>query len=288
MNSADSLTESPDRSSHYMKAKQKLRSMLPQAVLNWREARYFGKYGEVEMHLLEFLCRRDQDAIDVGANYGGYVHFMRRYARRVFAYEAMPELAQLLRRKFPRDVIVESTALSDNVGDAELYMPVIDGVMVIGCSTISTEASGVYEANRVTRVRLDRLDNVYTGIAGFIKIDVEGHEQAVLNGAVETIGRCLPRILVEVDERLAPGGLVRAKQFFAKLGYHGYFAHAGRLENIEQFSLANMQNPLNLPKMAAALHERPRLESYINNFIFLPPNEPDETPRRINERLAQL
>ena len=209
---ADASTASRDRSSPYAKAKQTLRSLLPQAVLNWREARYFGKYGEVEMHLLEFLCRRDRDAIDVGANYGGYVHFMRRYARRVFAYEPMPEFARLLQLKFPRDVIVDSTALSDRVGEAQLYMPVIDGVMVTGCSTISADASAAYQAHRVTTVRMDRLDNVYSGTAGFIKIDVEGHEQAVLDGAIKTIGRCLPRILAEIDERLSPGGLDRAKR----------------------------------------------------------------------------
>src|SRR5882757_9722234 len=138
---ADSLTKSSDRSGHYEKAKQTLRSLLPQAALNWREARYFGKHGEVEMHLLEFLCRRDQDAIDVGANYGGYVHFMRRYARRVVAFEPIPAFVELLRRKFSRDVMINSIALSDGAGDTELYIPMIDGVMISGCSTISADAS---------------------------------------------------------------------------------------------------------------------------------------------------
>ena len=54
---------------------------------------------------------------------------------------------------------------------------------------------------------MDRLDNVYRGRAGFIKIDVEGHEQAVLDGAVETIRRCKPRMLVEIDDRLSPADL---------------------------------------------------------------------------------
>ena len=52
----------------YREARQALRSLCPQALLNWREARFYGRYGEVELHLLEFLCSRDRDAIDVGAN----------------------------------------------------------------------------------------------------------------------------------------------------------------------------------------------------------------------------
>ena len=262
--------------------------MLPQTILNWREANYFGKYGEVEMHLLEFLCRRDQDAIDVGANYGGYVHFMRRHARRVVAFEPIPAFVELLRRKFSRDVMINSIALSDGAGDTELYIPMIDGVMISGCSTISADASITYPAHSVLKVRRERLDNVYDGTAGFIKIDVEGHEQAVLDGAVETIGRCQPRILVEIDERLSPGGLERAKAYFSKLGYRGYYVHKGRFEPIEKFRLDDLQNPSNTPDLTTALRERPRFEDYINNFIFLPAGEPQGTLDRIRERLAKL
>ena len=46
----------------YREARQALRSFCPQALLNWREARFYGRYGEVELHLLEFLCSRDKDA----------------------------------------------------------------------------------------------------------------------------------------------------------------------------------------------------------------------------------
>jgi len=269
-------------------AKQMVRSLLPRAVLNWREAKYYGRHGEVEMHLVEFLCRRDQDAIDVGANFGGYVHFMRRHARRVLAYEPMPDFVRLLQEKFPRDVVIDSIALSDRAGAAELRMPVIDGMMLGGCSTISPDAAATYPAHRTIEVRTDRLDNVYYGRAGFIKIDVEGHEQAVLDGAVDTIRRCLPRLLVELDEHLSPGSVAHAKAFMDSLGYRGYFVRMGRLERIEQFSVAEMQNSANMPDLKASLRERPSFEQYINNFIFLPPGEPDETPRRISERLVRL
>jgi hypothetical protein len=63
----------PRNGNFYREARRTLRSFCPQAVLNWREARYCGRYGEVELHLIEFLCQRDRDAIDVGANDGSYV-----------------------------------------------------------------------------------------------------------------------------------------------------------------------------------------------------------------------
>lgn len=272
----------------YGETRQALRALCPQSLLNWREARFYGRYGEVELHLLEFLCRREADALDVGANDGSYVHYLRRHARRVLAYEPMPQLVRALRGKFPRDVVIEPIALSDRVGTVELHMPVVDGVVVTGCSTIAPDAAATYPAHRAIEVPMDRLDNVYRGQTGFIKIDVEGHEQAVLDGAVQTIRRCKPRMLVEIDERLSPGGLARARAYFERLGYRGYFVHAGRLEAIERFSIARMQQPSNLPDLTAPLQQRERFGSYIYNFIFLPPDEPAGTLHRISDRLASL
>jgi len=269
-------------------AKQVVRSLLPRAVLNWRETQYFSRHGEIEMHLLQFLCRSGQDAIDVGANYGGYVHFMRRYARRVIAYEPMPEFVRLLREKFPRQIVISQIALSDRTGTAELCMPTIDGTVLSGCSTIAAGAAATYPAYRTIEVRTDRLDNVYDGQVGFIKIDVEGHEQAVLDGAVDTLRRCLPRLLVEVDDHLSPGGLMRTRAFMTDLGYRGYFVHTRRLEPIERFSVVEMQSQTNAPDLKASLRDRPAFGHYINNFIFLPPGEPDETPQGMRKHLASL
>ena len=272
----------------YREARQALRSLCPQAVLNWREARFYGRYGEVELHLLEFLCSRDRDAIDVGANDGSYVHYLRRHAGRVIAFEPMPSLADALRVKFKRDVEIRSIALSDRAGTVELRMPVVDGVTVTGCSTVSPTASATYPDHRAIEVPMATLDSVYKGDVGFIKIDVEGHEQAVLDGARQTIRRCRPRVLVEIDERLSPGGLVRAKAYFRDLDYRGYFVQAGHIEPASLFSAKHLQNPADLPDLTAPLQQRQRFGRYIYNFIFLPRDEPIETLRLMSKRLSEL
>ena len=272
----------------YREARQALRSICPQALLNWREARFYGRYGEVELHLLEFLCSRDKDAIDVGANDGSYVHYLRRYARRVIGFEPMPSLADALRVKFRHGVDIRSIALSDHAGTVELHMPVVDGVMVTGCSTVSPTASATYPAHRAIEVPMATLDSVYDGDVGFIKIDVEGHEQAVLDGALQTIRRCRPRMLVEIDERLSPGGLDRAKAYFKDLDYRGYFVQTGHIEPMSLFSPDHLQNPANLPDLTAPLQQRQRFGRYIYNFIFLPRDEPIETLRQMSKRLSEL
>lgn len=272
----------------YREARQALRSLCPQALLNWREARFYGRYGEVELHLLEFLCHRDKDAIDVGANDGSYVHYLRRHARKVIAFEPMPSLADALRAKFRHDVEIRSIALSDRAGTVELHMPVVDGVTVTGCSTVSPTASATYPDHHAIEVPMATLDSSYEGEVGFIKIDVEGHEQAVLDGAVQTIRRCRPRMLVEIDERLSPGGLARAKAYFKDLGYRGYFVQSGHIEPMSLFSASVLQNPADLPDLTAPLQQRQRFGRYIYNFIFLPRDEPIETLRQMSKRLSEL
>jgi FkbM family methyltransferase len=270
-------------------ARRALRMVLPQSLLNWREAKFYGRYGEVELHLLKFLCRRDADAIDVGANDGSYVHYLRRHAHKVVAFEPMPVLASALRKKFPGDeVVIEQVALFDRADTVELHMPVVDGIVVTGCSTISTDASGTYPATQAIKVSMDRLDAAYKGRAGFIKIDVEGHEQAVLDGALQTIRRCRPRVLVELDDRLSPGGLARARTYFDSLGYTGHYVRKGKLEPISTFSVEEMQRPDRLPDLTAPLTERKRFGAYIYNFIFLPAEEPTSTVQRISAHLRTL
>jgi len=268
--------------------KRTLRSLCPQSVLNWREEQFYLRYGEVELHLLDLLCDPQRDSIDVGANDGSYVHFMRKHSRMVHAFEPMPSLAEALREKFESGVIVHPVALSRETGETELRIPVVDGVAVTGCSTISDGASATYPGFTTVHVPLDRLDAIYEGDVGFIKIDVEGHEQAVLDGAVGTIRRSQPRMLVEVDERLSPGGLARARSYFDELGYRGYFVADGELRLIKSFSSDKYQRPENLPDLKAPLSKRERFGRYLYNFIFLPPDESPAMPHRIAERLKRL
>lgn len=270
------------------KTKQAVRALLPQGVLNWREARYYCKYGEIEMRLVDLLCRSGEDAIDVGANFGGYVHFMQHHARRVIAFEPVPEFVCVLRGKFGDNVVIEPIALSNRVGEAMLYTPVISGMKVGGCSSLSSIAVAGYAVRDVIRARVARLDDSYGGTVGFIKIDVEGHEQAVLEGSVETIRRCQPRLLIEIEERLSPGGTVRVSALLGELGYSGYYVHAGELHDIEEFSVDRLQTPRQMPDVTATLRCRTPVEDYVYNFIFLPAGEPAATVALIRKRLAHL
>ncbi|HEY1722066.1 MAG TPA: FkbM family methyltransferase [Magnetospirillaceae bacterium] len=270
--------------------KQVLRSVCPQFVLNWREQNYYARFGEVELHFVEFLCRDGQDAVDVGANDGCYIHFMKRYAKHVRAFEPLPWLAEALHHKFDGadNVDIQEIALSDHPGTTTLYIPTVDGVAVTGCSTISQDASAFYAGHQILSVEMQRMDNLSLPPVGFIKIDVEGHEEGVIEGGKRTISANRPRMLVELIDHLAPGCIERVVTLFRNLGYSAFFIYRGDLLPAEQFDIATHQNHANVPSLTATLENRERFGNYIYNFIFIPREEVELVANKIQHRLPML
>lgn len=271
-----------------------LPAIFPRTFRNWREERYYARYGEIELHLAAHLCLPDRDAIDVGANDGCYVHVLRKCARRVYAFEPLPWLAQTLRTKFRRDifhrkVIIAEIALSDSRGTNVLRVPILNGLPIEGCSSMAPGLAAKHPVNREVRVHMDALDNLNFGEVGFIKIDVEGYEEAVLAGARKTIVHCQPRLQVEiVEEAAAPGAVTRIADWFRGLGYRGYFIYQHTVLPIEKFDAAAMQNPANYPDLTAGLDKRERFGTFIYNFLFFPCSEPPATLRHIGAHVARL
>ncbi|HEY1722407.1 MAG TPA: FkbM family methyltransferase, partial [Magnetospirillaceae bacterium] len=235
----------------------------------WLEERYYLVFGEPELALIPLLCDPSRDAIDVGANHGCYAMIMRKYARQVIAFEPNPALSSQLADKFSDDVTVRPLALSRSSGMAELHVPIIDGRDVSGLASLDDShplpGAGDHEIVVPTRA----LDDAFWGDVGFIKIDVEGHESAVLEGAHTTIARCRPKALVELEERHAVGAIGRARQFFSDLNYQGYFLREGRVRPIEEFDATTMQRSEDVQKInPQRVHAAP--DTYTNNFLFVP------------------
>jgi len=269
--------------------KEQLRPFCPQPVLNWREEVYFRKYGEIELHLVEFLCDRRRDGIDVGAADGCYLYWLRRYARQVIAFEPLPAHAEALVNKFGASVTVRNLALSRGAGKGILRIPEIDGILTHGCASLSPMANGPdAPTHRDIEVRTAALDEIYHGDVGFMKIDVEGFEEAVLDGAVKTINRCRPNLLIELEERYSAGGVVRVAAWLGRFGYQGFYVRPGCLAPIDTFDIQTMQRLQDSPSLTGELSERQRFPLYINNFLFLAADGLSQRRAKIDARLARL
>ena len=268
------------------RAKAATRDFWPKPLLLWREARYFEEYGERELRLVRHLCQRERDAVDVGAHEGSYVHFMKRYARRVYAFEPVPSLAEALAWKFAPRVVVRNIALSRESGTAILRIPLLDGVPLSGLASLN-EGAGATAAATEIAVQTRPLDEVFAGDAGFIKIDVEGHEEAVLDGAARTIARCRPRLLVEIEEDRVPGASARIHAFLRRFNYRGYFVCGRALAGFETFDPATMQRPADIAGFQAGV-PRTAFDRYCNNFLFVADEEAEPLSARIAAALGRI
>jgi FkbM family methyltransferase len=192
--------------------------------------RYVRAVGEPELRLLPQLCARDGIAVDVGASLGYYTAWLEHLCGRCIAFEPNPQNAARLRRLYPR-VEVRQVALSSTSGETVLRIPVhATGFELTGWSTIEpgndlSAAEAV--AQHEIAVETATLDSFNLSHVSFIKIDVEGHELSVLQGAQRTLAASRPNLLVEVQDRTRPGALPAVFGMLGRLGYQGHFVEGG-------------------------------------------------------------
>ena len=250
-------------------------------------ARFNHVHDESEIELLPFLVDPERQAIDVGANIGRYTLPLSRRAAHVHAFEPHPRLAAVLRATFPSRATIYEAAASDRNGMTQLHIPFVDGREDQGIASVETGAfddtfEGSFGSLDVRALTLDSLSDCNIG---FIKIDVEGHELSVLQGAEKLLARWRPTVLVEVEERHSPGALGRVTAFFDALNYRGFFLFDSALRPLSEF-LPDMQNPLLLRVLDAGAPRK--AIPYVNNFIFIPDEASlDQRIDAINAQLAK-
>jgi FkbM family methyltransferase len=156
-------------------------------------------------------------ALDVGANDGQFAYLLSRVFSHVYAFEANPELVARLQRSRPENMSITQCAVSDTDGaEVVLNVPVVGGVRLNGWASLGTiDIPGAIDfvKHMAKTIRLD--SQVFESVS-LIKIDVEGHELAVLKGAIGTIKKHLPWLVIEVwDEHRAV-----ICDLLLPLGYH--------------------------------------------------------------------
>ena len=211
----------------------------------------------------------DDIAIDVGANKGGYLWSLSRAVPqgRVFAFEPQPLFYTYLKKVCPqaflRNVQVEPFGLSDRAGVLMLAIPGSDPTSPAASFEEAVKTREPHQSYEVQVTTLDSYFEKISGHVGAIKIDVEGHELAVLKGAVNLLRKHKPVIVCESENRhITHGHVGDVLKFITDLGYEGWFIRQGQLLPLTVFDPLIHQS-----QVGDHYWESP---SYCNNFIFKP------------------
>lgn len=218
-----------------------------------------------ELAAIRPSVRPDETICDIGANKGSYLYWMSRWAPRgrVVAFEPQERLAAYLREACAAlrmdNVEVEAKAVGAEAGTLTLHVPG-DGDSP-GASLSSQVAAR--EQCRPVPVPVVSLDGYFEGEGriGVLKIDVEGAEAKVLEGARRILATHSPLIVMECENRhLESGTVFDVFRHLEELGYAGEFFCGKTLRPLAEFD--------------PEIHQRQsegrfwEAKDYHNNFLF--------------------
>ncbi len=212
-----------------------------------------------EMGLLKFIVNPRRISLDVGANLGLFTYFLARYSTHVYAFEPNPLPIRILRHVADDNVTVVEMALTDRTGEVELVVPKGRKGWSSNGARIARPHSG---KSIVLKVPCSRIDDLGHSDIGFIKIDVEGHEKSVLEGARETLARDRPNLFVENEFAHAGAAMHDVFALMNDLDYDGFALVDGVLKNVNRLSVEKHQ--------IEPRHHGGDAERYVKNFIFIP------------------
>lgn len=134
--------------------------------------------------------------VDVGANVGEWTQTIGETGSEVYAFEPSPTAFKILsqRMKNLRNVHLYPVALSNQDSTGRIGYT---GFSV--CGVMDMEVNGIPGAKTID-IPMCKLDSLKIPNVGVIKIDTEGYETPILQGAKETITEQKPCLVIEVHK----------------------------------------------------------------------------------------
>lgn len=192
----------------------------------------YGEFSEGEIELFAQFLRPGMVAVEVGANIGAHTVFLAQAVGptgQVLAFEPQRIVYQTLCANLALNSIPNVRAFHAAVGQTpgEIVVPLLDY-----CQEHNFGGLGLGGHVHGERVPLMTLDSLHLAACHLLKVDVEGMEQSVLEGARETITRLKPILYVENDRREKAAALIR---YIDSLDYNMYW-HTPTMFNPHNFA----------------------------------------------------
>ena len=178
---------------------------------------YFGNISNQLLFLIKHLGNKKNIFLDIGTNIGFYSLVASRYFKQIFSFEPQPncinEIKYHSNYNHMYNIITVENGVSNSIGNFELKLdPLNQGGASLnkpgGHQKLNIEDIIALNKKKQTAIKIDviTLDHYFdnfnlehNSIIKLIKIDVEGHEESVLEGALNIINKYKPILFIEVD-----------------------------------------------------------------------------------------
>ncbi len=217
-------------------------------LLKKRLKRAIAKNYEKELYIVDHFKDKSKDAIDVGVYRGVYSYKLSKEFNQIHSFEPNPLLYPYLNRyltKIIPNMTLYNYALSNKNELTNLKIPYrgksifknnFEEIYKLGCATI--HETNNFEKFNNYEVECKKLDDVIKDKEiSFIKIDVEGHELSVIEGANNIINKYKPTLLVEIEEKHTKKPVLNTINKIKKFGYKVYFFKNNQIKEIIEHNI---------------------------------------------------
>lgn len=236
----------------------------------YRAFRYRFRNDPFEIAFIRSIVQKGQVCADIGAHKGGYLYWLQAAVGekgKVYAFEPQPILFDYLQKVKQnmawQHVVIDNRAMSNEKGNFDLFIPQ-HGSKTSPGATLRGEKMGKNMPFLTVKVETLTLDAFFAdknALPDFLKIDVEGNELKVFEGAVGILQKKKPILLFECEQRhLGETPIENVFSFLEKYGYQGFFIDQKQLKPIADFAVSKHQKQGNGKFWEAA--------DYCNNFVF--------------------
>lgn len=218
----------------------------------------YGEWCEPELTLLETILRVGDTVIDVGANIGTHAipfsHFVGRIGK-VIAFEPQRHVFQLLCGNAALNAAENIHCFQKAVGDRldSIYTPVIRQNAMFNYGGVTLE-----NINEGEKTDLITIDSLNLDACRLIKIDVEGMETKVIEGARKTIDTLNPFLFVECNTTDNASPIIAS---VINLGYKAWWHISGYYNPMNFYANQNNIFPQYQPEAnLLCIHEKTGVE----------------------------
>ena len=162
------------------------------------------QFWEEHMHdIFKKYVNSDSIVIECGCHIGTHSIPLASLCKTFYGFEPMPDTYDVLNKNIKLNNINNAIIYKKGVADKEgmtQYSWICENNP--GCSGLNNNPMGkpdwIASTNKNIDVELTTIDLLQLDKLDFIKIDVEGYETLVIDGAFNTIKKCMPVIIMEV------------------------------------------------------------------------------------------